>query len=360
VYSIVPAVFGGLEQVVFDLATGLPDRGVEVAAIVVLEGAEVPVVARLRDAGVPVTTISIPGRGYLRERREVARAIRESGAGLVHTHGVRAGVIHTSAARSVGLPTVATFHGFTRRGLKGRAYEHLERMTARRTEAVVAVSNPIADELERCGVPRGRLHVIPNRAPETEDMSRDAARAELGLPEDRLRLAWMGRIFPEKGLDVLIDALLQLDVPTHLTVFGDGPDERTLKQRAAGRLEVSWMGYVGGAARYLPAFDGFVLSSRTEGWPLTLLEAMEAGTPVIATEVGGVPEILRPEEGLLVPPEDPGALARAVRRLADDRDGAIERAEAASRRVVQVRPDDWIGEHLEVYRAALLRSRGEG
>ena len=322
-----------------------------------LEAEEVPVIERLRAAGVRVALIPVPGRDYLRERRDVARAIREIGADVVHTHGIHADVIHSSAARSVGVPTVMTFHGFTNRGLKGRAYEAMARLSARRSQGIVAVSPAIARDLRAWGVPEDRLRLIPNRAPEVVRLSADEARAELGLPPDRLRLAWMGRIFPEKGLDVLVEALLGLDLPTHLTVFGEGPDRARLEERAAGRTEIAWQGYVAEAARYLPAFDGFVLSSRTEGWPLTLLEAMEAGTPVVATRVGGVPDIVGPDQALLVPSEDPDALAAAIRRLAEDPDGASRRAASARARVGEVRPADWVGAYLDVYDDAIARAR---
>ena len=163
---------------------------------------------------------------------------------------------------------------------------------------------------------------------------------------------------------MLLAALPSLgDLPLLVSVVGDGP-LRERVQEAARHLGVAdrihWHGIVEGAARLSPAFDCFVLSSRTEGTPIALLEAMASGVPVVATAVGGVPDVLRPEEGLLVPPENPAALAAAIRDALTDRQGAERRAERARSRVARdFAAAPWLERHAGFYRTILARKRGE-
>jgi glycosyltransferase involved in cell wall biosynthesis len=227
-------------------------------------------------------------------------------------------------------------HGFTGGGLKNRAYEALQRFAFRRFDAVVAVSQPQADQLRAGGVSDRRLHIIPNAlAPHSAPLERAAARAQLQLPADGLLAGWVGRVSREKGVDVFIDALSSIgDRVIQGAILGDGP-ERAAEQARAEALAPArflWLGAVPDAARYFPAFDMFVLSSRTEGLPMVLLEAMAANVPIVATNVGGIPDLLSPAEGLLVPPEDSKALASAMRAALDDRAATSARAHAAKLR----------------------------
>lgn len=142
------------------------------------------------------------------------------------------------------------------------------------------------------------------------------------------RLVWAGRIAPEKGLDDLLRAMTDLVAvgrDVRLDVVGDGPTRPALERDAAARGldgRVRWLGYIGDRGAYLDALraaDLFVLSSRAEGLPKVVVEAMAAGVPVVATRVGAVPALLDDgRRGRLVPPGDPAALAAAIGDLADD------------------------------------------
>jgi glycosyltransferase involved in cell wall biosynthesis len=129
-----------------------------------------------------------------------------------------------------------------------------------------------------------------------------------------------------------------------------------LRERAAGLgLDqcVSWPGRVADAERLFSAFDVFVLSSRTEGTPMVLLEAMSAGVPIIATRVGGVPDVLPPETALLVAPDSPGELAAAIRAVFSNGSAACARARAARARLVaEYNPETWVSRYQTVYQHA--------
>jgi len=222
----------------------------------------------------------------------------------------------------------------------------------------VAVSQLQADQLRASGVPAQRLRIIPNAlAAHAAPLERADARRALGLPADGLLAGWVGRISREKGIDVFIDALASLqDRPIHAAILGDGP-ERTTESARAEAIAPSrgiWLGSVPDAAKYFAAFDLFVLSSRTEGLPMVMLEAMAAGIPIVATNVGGIPDLLSPREAMLVPPENPAALAAAIRAALDDPGAAAERARAAQlRQRAEFDVGPWSARYEALYRELL-------
>ncbi len=367
---IAPPHYGGLGRVVSMLTRGFVGRGRSghVLAFVDRGDSDHPLVHELRAGGVPTTCVEVPPRAYGSERAHLRRVAREVGARIVHTHGARVDVVDGPAARRLGLGTVTTLHGFTGGGPKNRFYEWLQVRAVRRSDAVVAVSRPMADRLRVAGVPAERLWTLPNAwSPGPEPLERSAARAELGLPLDGFRIGWVGRLTAEKGADVLVEALpLVEDLPAAVSVIGDGRQQASLKQatwESGLGSRVTWHGAVTDASRYMRAFDAFVLSSRTEGTPIALFEAIAAGVPVVATAVGGVPDVVTEREALLVPPEHPAAIAAAVREVHADVAAARRRARAALARVTErFALDPWLDAYEQIYRtvAAGARPKGSG
>jgi glycosyltransferase involved in cell wall biosynthesis len=366
VHVAAPAPFGGLEEVVYMLTTGLANRGHTVGLVALLgEGAVPPLVERAEAAGVPVERLTC-GRNYLRERRELGRFFAASRPWLVHTHGYRSDVQAGAVAQRFSLPVMSTVHGFTGGGAKNRLYERIQRRSLRRFGGVIAVSRPLVESLVASGVARERLHLIPNAyQPGERVLSRADALAELklSLPAGAFVIGWVGRLSREKGPDVLVDALgLLTNRNMHSVVAGDGPDRPALERRAAA-LGISerlhWLGVTPNISRCFSAFDCFALSSRTEGTPIALFEAIAAGVPVVASAVGGVPDVVSQGEAILVPPDDPPALARALRDVALDSPGAADRAARATARLHTERSvGPWLDEYEAVYRRLASRTAG--
>jgi glycosyltransferase involved in cell wall biosynthesis len=281
---------------------------------------------------------------------------------VMHSHGYLPDVIVASMSRALPFVRVSTVHGFTGGSLRNRVYELSQRVAFRRFDAVVAVSRKLARELgSRSG---NRVHALPNAwAPRGQALDREAARQRLGLPSGVFAIGWVGRISHEKGLDVLIDALPSLsDLGVHAGVIGDGADRKTLELRSNDSglgARVTWCGEVESAWRLLPAFDVLVISSRTEGTPIILFEAMDAGVAIVTTAVGGVPDVVSAAEAILIQPEDPAALASGIRQVHDAPAAASARAMNARERLGRdFGATSWLESYDEIYRNASARRLG--
>jgi glycosyltransferase involved in cell wall biosynthesis len=359
-HVLAPSREGGLERVVTMLSAKQTEAGVHVAAVVE-PGSERdhPFVRGLESRGVPVSRIVIGGRSYLEEYRALRELIARIEPDVVHTHGYRSDVIGGAAARRAKIPAVSTVHGFTGGSIRNRINEGVQRLALRRSDAVIAVAAAIVDRLVAAGVPGSRISCIPNGFSREIQLERSVARERLGIGEGRLVAGWVGRLSSEKGADVMLRALSETDGNWILSIIGGGPDRDSLR-RLALQLglgdRITWHGPVSDAGSLFSAFDAFVLSSRTEGTPIVVFEAMDASVPIVATTVGGVPDVLTDADALLVPPDDPSAIARALHAIQENRAAARERSFHARGRLISAFSDEaWADAVNAVYRAAAGR-----
>lgn len=355
VHVTAPAPFGGLERVVAGLARETAARGHRVMLVAVLSpGAPVPAWATaLASAGVRVEARHLPNRAYLRERREVRALLRDFGADVVHTHGYRSDVLHLGVAHGLRRPIVSTAHGFASTRPKGDLYERLQLLAWRRFDAVVAVSTPLVDRIAAAGVPRSRIAFIRNGwSPGGALAPAGEARARLELPAAGPVIGWVGRLSDEKHPLLAVEALAHVAGAT-LCFIGTGPLRAAAEARAAelGLGErVRFAGAVADAAPLFTAFDTLLLSSRTEGTPMVVLEAAAAGVPVASTAVGGVPDLLGEGAGWLAPSGDALALAAAIRESLGDRAEASRRASRLQERLATKGGEaDWVAQYLALY-----------
>lgn len=366
VQLLAPARIGGLERVVQGLAIGQSKRGHQVVVAAVGDepmAADHPFRTPLDLAKIPIREIVVPPRRYRVERRAIAALCGELAPDVVHSHGSRTDVVDGDVIRKLRVATVSTLHGWTRGSLKNRFYEYLHARSLRRFDAVIAVSEPLAAFLESDGIPADRVHLLRNAFASIADpMPRDDARRLLDLPPGARVVGWVGRLSREKGIDVAVDAMGRLrDQHILACVIGDGAErekERQHAERVGAGDALLWKGMLPLAGRVSPAFDVFVLSSRTEGTPIALLEAIAAGTPIVATRVGGIPDVVSENEALLVPPEDPSALADAIASIFADPASAAERARRARARLsASFGADAWLTRHDEIYALAASQRR---
>lgn len=258
--------------------------------------------------------------------REILGLIRRFGASALVAHGYKPNLLGRMAARRLGIPAIAVSHGWTGESFRVRVYDWIDRLHLRWMDEVVCVSAAQAHKVRRCGVPLDKVRVI-----------RDAVRASRFArpnPVDRSRLESFfptgpevivgsaGRLSREKGFEFLVDAaaaVLSSHPNTGFVLFGDGPLREPIAQRIRDKnLEGRFVlpGFCHELDAFLPHVDAFVLPSFTEGLPNVVLEAFAAGVPVIATAVGGTPEVVEDgTNGYLVPPGDAATLADRIARL---------------------------------------------
>jgi len=269
----------------------------------------------------------------------LARLIRRQRPHILHTHTAKAGAVGRIAALLAGDArppiVVHTFHGHVLHGyfgpVRAGAFTLLERALARTSTALVAVSPEVRDDLVELGVaPRERFAVVrlgiglDDRVAAEQD-GRGEIRRVLGIGPDRFTVGWIGRMTGVKRADDVLLAFRRLrddGVDACLCMVGDGPDRGRVERRAheLGIVrDTLFLGYQADVAPFYAAFDAFVLPSSNEGTPVTTIEALAAGRPVVATRVGGVPDVVRDgEDGFLVPAGATDALAERLHRLADD------------------------------------------
>ncbi|HEX3866450.1 MAG TPA: glycosyltransferase, partial [Gemmatimonadaceae bacterium] len=362
VQLLAPARVGGLESVVRALAIGHHRLGHQVTVVPVVAASDEAFAAPLSRAGVEVRPIIANGRAYRQERaafREILLSLRSD---VVHSHGYHCDVLLAPVARRERIATVSTMHGFTRGDWRNRLYEFLDRRAVRKFDAVVAVSRLIAEEIRDSGVSAERVHVAFNAYSRlSSPLDRDGARRELGLAPERFVVGWVGRMTHEKGLDVLVNGLPALrDLPLAICAIGDGPQRagETIRAESLGVADmIEWRGVVLDAGRLFSAFDAFVLSSRTEGVPIVMLEAMAANVPLVVTSVGGIPDVVTADEAILVPSELPDALSAGIRSVFGDRHGASIRARAAYEKVQrEFSEGPWLARYAEIYAGAIRRA----
>jgi glycosyltransferase involved in cell wall biosynthesis len=347
------------------LAKGQQSAGnqVLVAAVIGEKDHDHPFLSALATDGLGSRAIRLGAKSYVSEWRRIHALYAEWKPDVVHTHGYRSDVIGGMAAASAHLPRVTTVHGFTGGDFKNRVNEWAQVRSYRSFSAVVAVSRAIANRLQSSGVRSELVHTIPNAVDENSRVaSRVEARKSLRLADNAFVIGWVGRVSREKGADVLIEALPRVNKPFKAIFIGDGPERAILEKRAellgVGSM-VHWAGVLPDAASIFSAFDSFVLSSRTEGIPIVLLEAMRANVPIVSTKVGGVPEMLDQSEALLVDAERPDLLATAINSVRSDPSAARSRSTGARARLERdftVGP--WVGRYDALYRSIVVAAGG--
>jgi glycosyltransferase involved in cell wall biosynthesis len=260
---------------------------------------------------------------------EVAEHVRRTGAEVICTNGYKPDIIGWLAARRAGAVVVATAHGWTGATWKVRLNEALDRWVMRRMDAVVSVSAAQAVKVRKAGVAPRRSHVIRNAvdaaAFENTDLSARWELESLFPRTPRHIVAACGRLSPEKGLSDFVAAAaraLHQGADAGFVLFGDGPLRAMLEQQVRDYgLEKRFVlaGFRPNLNRFLPWCDLLVLPSYTEGLPVVVLEALASGVAVVATAVGGTPEVITDGvQGRLVPPGDIRILAdRITETLAD-------------------------------------------
>jgi glycosyltransferase involved in cell wall biosynthesis len=255
------------------------------------------------------------GRDYLRIPRccRLIHAFLKEGAfDLVHTHGYFADIVATPSSKLFGIPHLSTCHGFISDGGKLSFYNMINRLVLRFSDKIIAVSNDIQRDLVKSGIRMSKIVVIKNAAEavnqDTLKQIREKNRRLLSVSNDEFVIGYVGRLSKEKGVEYLVEAtalLHEKGIKVITIIIGDGPEKHSLEDLAKSsntQDSIIFLGFEKQPEKWLPTMDAFVLPSLSEGTPMALLEAMSHGLPVIASAVGGIPDIIESmRNGILVP-----------------------------------------------------------
>jgi glycosyltransferase involved in cell wall biosynthesis len=349
IFVITKSVWGGAQKCVYDLAANLPTDRFDLA---VAAGGDGPLFEKLTGAG--IRTISIP---KLDRNIHIGKEIRSFAALLNLFQKEQPDIIHLNSSKVGGLGALAgriaslrirkhiavifTVHGwgfFEDRSFISRAAIFLTSWVSVLFQDKIILINSRDHTVAQKIIPKRKLALIPNGLAYRDYMSAQRARAffaeKIGkqFSPDTLLIGTIAELTSNKGLEYLIDAAVMLrphliDRKFRIVVIGEGEErshlERKIRDLRAQDI-ISLLGFVPDAAQYLRGMDIFVLPSRKEGLPYVVMEAMAAGVPVIASNTGGIPDLITNNEtGILVPPKDAQALAQEIEHLAKNKENRI-------------------------------------
>jgi glycosyltransferase involved in cell wall biosynthesis len=311
----------------------------------------------------------------------LAKLIRRLRPEILHTHTAKAGAVGRLAALLAGRArpriVVHTFHGHVLRGYFGPVrtgfFRLLERSLARASTRLIAVSPEVRDDLVALKVASPekftviRLGIELGERVELDEALRAETRRVLGISPDRFVVGWIGRMTAIKNTDVVLQAFAALrarGVDAVLCLIGDGPDRDGLERKAheLGLMRhCLFLGYQENVARFYAAFDVFLLASENEGTPVTTIEALAAGRPVVATRVGGVPDVVEGGvDGFLAEPGDVDGLAERLERLARDPGLRAQMGRAGRERVLPRYAVGRLVDDVDALYRSLLSAGGAG
>lgn len=341
--------FHGPEKQILLLARGVRDVGWSPHIVVLYRRRKTmpavhPLVEAAGEQGVSANQLDDTGRFSPRVIWQIAQELKAGGFGLLQAHGYKADILGLLAARLAGVPIIGTIRLHTETTLQLKLYKQLDLLALRLCDHVVTVSEALRQAAIDAGLSPGKVTAVWNAIDVEPFMAQAASgtttREELGLrPGDRVVTA-IGRLTRQKGYSYLLQSVpsvLDAVPETQFLIAGDGPLRNEL-EREAGVLgigsSVHFLGYRADVAPIMALSDLVVMPSIREGLPNVLLEALALAKPVVATTVGGIPEIVTHEvSGILVPPRDPVSLAEGIRRVLTAPDRGRKLGERGQREV---------------------------
>lgn len=317
----------GAERVVIELAQQLPEFSYHpIIGLPVEIGQPIPALSETAEnLGLQVKHFPIRHAFDFSIIKKIREYVKEENIDIIHSHGYREDMYAYFARKSTKL--VATNHLWKRTTLKLKIYAWLDALLLRKFDHVIAVSDEILLDMKNSGISPRKMNMISNginiQRCQIEETKKESKKI-LNIAEDKLVLVTISSLTPEKGIKVALDAVGQLikNYPNILLlIVGDGRDSEYLKQYSKDTNlsnHVTFLGRREDVNRLLNAADIYLIPSFKEGLPISLLEAMAAGKPVIATAVGQVPEVISSDVGVLIKSGSLSELTSSIKRLIDD------------------------------------------
>lgn len=341
-YCVTKSVWGGAQRYVYDLAAALPKEQFSVA---VAAGGNGHLFDKLNERNIRTISIASLERDvrFFNEIKvfiELFKLYKKEKPDIVHLNSSKIGILGAVAARAAGIATgkrikiIFTVHGWAfnedRSARQNKLLYWAVRFGSFFQDRIIVINSRDLNTAKKF-IPEKKLALIANGITAPDFLPRPYSREHLGgktgrnLNERSLVIGTIAELTKNKGIPHLIAAISRLNniPPFHTVIIGDGEDREMLRaeiKKHGMEEKISLTGFLAGAAQYLNGFDMFILPSVKEGLPYVILEAIHAGVPVVATDVGGISDIIEHKKtGFLVPAKSPGHLASAMRRLAQDK-----------------------------------------
>jgi len=310
----------GAENAVFNLAQSLRDKGCHstVATLTRSDRHSRELYEAAKQAGLPAVDLCCSGRFDYRALKKLLAFVSEHQIEVIHSHNYKSNTYAWIVARIKNLPLFATCHNWTRTDKMLRLYAAVDHFLLRGFDHVAAVSQQVAESLYQAGVHREKVSVVANgvdlRRFETMEIAAN----------DHITIGTASRLVPGKGICDLVSVapdLLREYPETQFLIAGEGPEKQNFEElvRKLGiSRNVTFLGFQSDMKKFYGAIDIFVLPSHNEGLPMTILEAMAGGRTVVATRVGGIPQVVRESTGILYAPGKEQELKVALQRLLRD------------------------------------------
>jgi len=316
-------LYGGVEEFIASLCRHLKENTAIRPVVVLLEKGEL--YERLRNAGVVIHFVPLRHKYDILQASKIAAILREENVSIIHSHGYKGTLLGALAARRLGIPLIKTEHGASEPlhgwdGVKLALNYRIDRVTTSLfVESLVYITRDLLIQKGLTG--RQKTLVIHNGIPPVDDLTRDDTLFEPG----KFNVGIVGRLTPVKGHDILFKAVRRArtwrDIRVH--VIGSGHLLESLEKSVTElnlNGQVKFLGFKRDVGHYMAGLDCLAMPSLNEGLPYTLLEAMHQGLPIVASAVGGMKEVLVPNEtALLFKPGDVAALSDQLDRLCGDR-----------------------------------------
>lgn len=358
----------GAEKVMLNLAANMNYNGIK-SRIVVIKNLHNPHLEVFEEAlrrNIPAGFVESRGRLDMKAIRQIAKIIKANKINLIHTHNYKANFLGVFAARKAGIPVIATNHLWTSSGFKLRLYEKLDAfMLNFFVRKIIAVSKEIKEDMLKSGIRSSKIKVILNGIGlQIEPNDKRAVKNDFDIGEDVLVIGVAARLSPEKGHRFLLEAAQEV-IKTYpqlvFLIIGDGPLKNELieKTKHLGISEkVIFAGYQTNMQKIYPIIDILVQPSLREGIPLTILEAMTHAKAIVATDVGGVADLIKDRDtGLLIKAGSSEELCEAISAFVDDvslRKAVGEKAQEFVRENYSL--EKMVDAHRKVYEEVLWKN----
>lgn len=294
----------GAEKVILSLASNMNYNGLKswIAAVKNSHNPHLEIIDGAKVKGLPAEIIESRGKFDIRSVSQLVRLIKENNISIIHTHNIKANFLGFLAAKKTKIPIVATNHLWTHSDLKLRIYEFIDGFILNSfANLIIAVSNNIKEDMIRRGMLKSKIEVIPNgiEAKDISTVNKHNLKNEYGIKDTTIAIGVIARLSPEKGHKYLLEALVKVlrDMKDIIVfIVGDGTLRQSLQEQVENLGIKKWVvftGYRTDMEKVYSGIDILVQPSLREGLPITILEAMSYGKAIVATNVGGIPDLIK-------------------------------------------------------------------